>query len=236
MTTECSPGEAWLEIPELAAREFVLHGFGTRKFSGLPLTIKNRLLTVKQVHKSRTLVLDSPQEKLARYSRFRFDSIITNQPGIALGIKTADCLPILLLDPERRAIGALHAGWRGTGEGIAQKVVGRMGKSFGSRPVNLQAGIGPAIGHCCYEVGEDVVTAFRSNFSWWAEVFSFAGSNLPRLNLPRANICQLLEAGLREENIYQLNLCTCCREDLFFSYRRNRKEKGKQLSFIALKA
>ncbi len=235
MKIESSPVGVWLEIPELAAYEFVLHGFGTRKYSGPSPTIKFKLLTVKQVHKSRTLILDSPQKELARYSSFRFDSMITNQPGIALGVRTADCLPLLLLDPERRAIGALHAGWRGTTEKIAQKVVGRMGKSFGSKPVNLQAGIGPAIGHCCYEVGEDVVTAFRSRFSWWAEAFSFAGSQLPRLNLIRANICQLLEAGLREGNIYQLNLCTCCREDLFFSYRRNKKEKREQLSFIALK-
>ncbi len=229
-------GRGWLEIPGLAANRFVLHGFGTRKSSGLPPNIEFKLVTVKQVHKSRTLILGSPQRGLARYSSFRFDSMITNQPGIALGVRTADCLPLLLLDPERKVIGAVHAGWRGTVERIAQKVVSRMGKSFGTKPANLQAGIGPAIGRCCYEVGEDVVSAFRSSFSWWAEAFSFRGARLPRLNLVRANIYQLLEAGLRMVNIYQLNLCTCCREDLFFSYRRNKKEKGKQLSFIALKA
>ena len=231
-----SPTEAWLEIPELAGRKVVLHGFGTRRLS--PSWIpdnKIRLLTVKQVHKSRTLILDAPQESLSKYSRFRFDSMITNQPGIALGIRTADCLPILIFDPEKKVIGALHAGWRGTGEGIAQKVAGRMGKFFGSRPMKLKIAIGPGIGHCCYEVGEDVVSTFRSRFSWWTEVFSFKGSDRPKLNLARANTYQFLEAGLKEKNIYQLDLCTCCREDLFFSYRRNKIEKREQLSFIALR-
>jgi YfiH family protein len=236
MMIENPSGWGWLEIPELSAHRFVLHGFGTRKFSGFPPDIKFELVTVKQVHRSRTLILGSPQRGLARYSSFRFDSMITNQPGIALGVRTADCLPLLLLDPERKVIGAVHAGWRGTVEKISQKVVGRMSKSFGTKPANLQAGIGPAIGRCCYEVGEDVVSAFRSSFPWWAEAFSFRGSQLPKLNLIYANVCQLLEAGLRMVNIYKLNLCTCCREDLFYSYRRNKKEKGKQLSFIALKA
>ncbi|UCD84044.1 MAG: peptidoglycan editing factor PgeF [Deltaproteobacteria bacterium] len=229
------PTEAWLEIPELADHKLILHGFGTRRIPPRIPNNKIRLMTVKQVHKSRTLILDAPQENLGKYSRFRFDSMITNQPGIALGIRTADCLPVLLFDPETKVVGALHAGWRGTGEGIAQKVVGRMGKFFGSRPVKLRAGIGPGIGHCCYEVGEDVVTTFRSKFSWWADVFSFRGSKRPKLDLARANTYQLLEAGLKEENIYLLDLCTYCRENLFFSFRRNKEEKQEQLSFIALK-
>jgi hypothetical protein len=184
------------------------------------------------------------------------DATITAEPGILLGIQTADCVPILLVDPKRRAVAAIHAGWRGTLARIAQKTVGRMQMEFGCKPANVLAAIGPSIGPCCYEVSADFVTRFMTQFADAESYFDEArtgdepnplqwmnmhppGHQPPpknvHLNLREANQSQLVAAGLRDGNIYVSNLCTGCRRDLFFSYRKEGAASGRMMSVIGVR-
>ena len=184
------------------------------------------------------------------------DASVTNQPGILLAIQAADCVPILLVDPKKRAVAAIHAGWRGTLARITEKAVGRMQLEFGSDPAHLLAAIGPSIGPCCYEVAADFVTKFTAQFADAQDYFDEArtgdepnplqwlnmkppGHQPPpknvRLNLRKANRSQLLAAGLRDQNIFTSDLCTACRTDLLFSHRREGPLSGRLMSVIAIR-
>jgi YfiH family protein len=181
------------------------------------------------------------------------DASATNRPGILLGVQTADCVPILLVDPKKRAVAAIHAGWKGTLSRITEKTVGRMRLEFGSKPQDLLAAIGPSIGPCCYEVGAEFVAKFRAQFADAEHYFDEArtgeepnplqwlnmmppGHQPPpkgvHLDLRRANRSQLLAAGLRAGNTFESNLCTGCRTDLFFSYRKEGAPSGRLMSVI----
>jgi polyphenol oxidase len=210
------------------------------------------LVSLKQFHSDVILVFDAaPAEPC------RGDASTTSQAGLLLGVQTADCVPILLVDPKRRAIAAVHAGWRGTLQRIASKTVGKMQMEFGSKPADLLAAFGPAIGGCCYEVGAEVATQFTSQFPGAAEWFDELrtgdepnplqwlnmappGHQPPprkvRLDLRKANRSQLLEAGLRPNNILVSDLCTACRRDLFFSYRKEGALSGRLLSVIGIRS
>jgi YfiH family protein len=184
------------------------------------------------------------------------DASLTRTPRLLLAVQTADCVPILLVDPKRRAISAIHAGWRGTLARIAEKAVGRMRMQFNSNPEHLLAALGPAIGPCCYEVGPELVTRFTSQFAEAADWFDEPrtgeepnplqwmnmappGHQPPpknvHLDLRKALRAQLLAAGLRDANIFSSDLCTACRPDLFFSYRKQGPHSGRLLSAIALR-
>jgi len=184
------------------------------------------------------------------------DASFTNTPGLLLGVQTADCVPILLVDPKHRAVAAIHAGWRGTLARIAEKTVGEMRQRFGSDPAALLAALGPAIGGCCYEVGTELVTKFTSQFAdaeeWFDELRTGDEPNplqwlnmMPpghqpppknvRLDLRKANRAQLLAAGLVDKNIFVSDLCTACHTDLLFSYRKGAEHSGRLLSAIGLR-
>jgi polyphenol oxidase len=184
------------------------------------------------------------------------DASITATPKLLLGIQTADCVPILLVDPKNRAIAAVHAGWRGTLRRIVEKTIGRMGMQFGTRPGNLLAAIGPAIGGCCYEVGTEVAAAFLSQFAqapeWFDELRTgdepnplqwlnqFPPGHQPppknvRLDLRKANRAQLIAAGVSPQNIFTNELCTACTPDLLFSYRKTGKESGRMMAAIGIR-
>jgi hypothetical protein len=185
------------------------------------------------------------------------DASISNTPNLLLSVQTADCVPILLLDPKKRAVAAVHAGWRGTLQRIVEKTIGRMKMEFKTDPSDLLAAIGPAIGGCCYEVGTEVAAAFHSQFAnapeWFDELRTgdepnplqwlnqFPPGHQPppknvRLDLRRANRAQLLAAGLRRPNIFVSDLCTACRPDLLFSYRKQGSESGRMMSVIGIRA
>jgi YfiH family protein len=189
------------------------------------------------------------------------DALLTATPGLLLSIRTADCLPILLADPRRRAVGIVHAGWRPTLRRIAEKAVGEMRRWFGSRPQDLRAAIGPGIHACCYEVGEEVREQFHSQFAYAGALFTETKDsddiharypllflvqrapghiepNLPvkiRLDLVDANRRQLLDAGLRPRHLSASPLCTACRTDLLFSHRAERGLTGRLMAVIAIK-
>lgn len=193
------------------------------------------LLTVNQVHSSDILVIDAPNQEYSHFHKLECDGIITDRKGVIIGICVADCCPILLLDPEKHVVAALHAGWKGTAEGICRKGIQAMKDIFGSNPAAILAAIGPAIGPCCYEVDEPVKKGFLDNKAGWDAFATPKGEGKWALDISRANRMQLLQEGLQEANITTASHCVSCSPELFFSHRRDKGETGRQMGFIMLK-
>ncbi len=164
------------------------------------------------------------------------DGLLTNQPGLLLSAFYADCVPVFLLDPVRRAIALVHAGWKGTVARIGAGAVAKMSAVFGTDPADCLAGIGPSIGPCCYEVDEPVIRLGTGMFTWWAEVLKPAGPGRAMLDLWAANQKILLEAGIREENLSVARVCTSCHRRVLFSHRGGRGVTGRMGAFLMLKA
>jgi YfiH family protein len=193
------------------------------------------LVTVKQVHGSDILVIDEPNEDYSHFLGLEGDAIITNQPGVMIGVCVADCVPILLLDGEKRIIAAVHAGWQGTAAGLVSKTVAGMRSEFGSEPARLQAAIGPCIQKCCYEVDAPVRQAFQQGGIAWDSCTEQKGPGAWLLDMAAANRELLLLAGLPASAIQTSDKCVCCHSEQFFSYRRDQGESGRQMGFIMLK-
>jgi len=215
------------------------------------------LVTLKQIHSSIVHVVGNAAA--GDEAIHQGDGIMIDEPGILLGIQTADCIPVLIADRKQRAVAAFHAGWRGTLKRIVENGVGRMRLEFGSRPEDLTAAIGPGIGACCYAVGEEVRMEFESQFSYASELFSevydsnpvkekypllFLTARAPghsnigpamHLDLIEANRRQLLHAGLSAGNIFVQGDCTSCRTDRYFSHRAEHGFTGRSLSVIGIK-
>jgi YfiH family protein len=248
------PGKArddgFFSIPALDAEKRMLHAFTTRQddlgarnddvrhaddwaavASAFDVCM-DRVVTVNQVHGENIVTVDDLNVRDVR--TIHADAMITSVPGIAIGVETADCVPVLLFDPLKPAVAAVHAGWRSTVKKIVQKAVHRMHEEFGSEPAQLIAAIGPAIGPECYEVDELVMGPVRESFSFWNEVSAPRGDDHWSLDLVKANKLELLQIGLAEKNVHTLGLCTSCRRDLFYSYRAEGKT-GRMLSVIMLK-
>jgi len=163
------------------------------------------------------------------------DGLVTNEPGLAVAVVAADCVPILFWDPLKRAASAAHAGWRGTVAGIAASTIKAMVETFDSRPSDIRAGIGPGIGPCCYEIDAAVVEPLQAALPDVAERVVTAGRpDHWMLDLPEANRLQLLAAGLREEHIEVMDLCTSCNTDLLYSQRVEGYPCGRFAAAIAL--
>lgn len=221
------------------------------------------LVVLKQVHSAAIHRVVAPPRRAAGKGHVwtppeAGDGLITNARGILLGVKVADCLPVIVADRKRKAIGVFHAGWRGTVQRIVEKGIGEMRRQLGCDPADLVAAIGPGIGACCYEIGEQVEDEFDSQFAYSKELFSdvFNNHNLKmkypmlflnqrapghgepalerHLDLVEANRRQLLDAGVAEENIESLGLCTSCRTDLFFSYRKEHVT-GRMLAVVGIR-
>jgi polyphenol oxidase len=188
------------------------------------------LVTLKQMHSA--LVRRVGRAEIAERASLWGDGLVTNEPGVLLGIQTADCLPILIADRQRRAVGAFHAGWRGTLKGIVERGVAALGREFGCIPQDLVAAIGPGIGQCCFAVGAEVRDQFRARYAYSGELFS--GGQTLSLDLVEANRRQLLTAGLSPETIVTLHACTSCRTDEFFSYRAERGKTGRLMAVIGV--
>jgi len=237
----------FLKVQEWANDRMLNHGFGTRGPAGGVSSKKDwrgktlqdgeesfSLASVKQVHGNRVRILED-SKKADELWGAEGDAIITRAPGVALGVFTADCLPILLFDPVRQVVGAVHAGWRGTAKGIVQKAVREMTQQFQCRSEDMRAAMGPCIGPCCLEVDGPVKEAFSQNGFAWEIISSPRREGKWLLDLRKANSLLLEREGLRKENIFRLDLCTCCRPDLFYSYRGDGASRGRQLNFIALR-
>jgi polyphenol oxidase len=212
------------------------------------------LVTLRQIHSDIIHRVDTvSNESLVG------DGLITNTPGLLLGIQTADCLPVILVDAKHHAVGVFHAGWRGTVQRIVEKGVGEMFRHFGTRPRDLKAVIGPGIQGCCYEVGEEVRTKFESQFEYAASLFHevkesdpvrekypllFLTARAPGhgelppklyLDLVEANRQQLLAAGMPKKNIESSPLCTNCHSELLFSYRAEKGKTGRMMGVAGIR-
>jgi polyphenol oxidase len=155
------------------------------------------------------------------------DALVSNIPNILLAVKTADCVPVLIGDEKTGAFAAVHAGWRGTSASILLSAIKQMQSEYGARAENLRAAIGPAANTCCYEVGSDVINVFRERFPHSDHLFTPTRDSHARIDLQRANHDQLISAGVSSERIHRAPLCTMDRNDLFFSYRREKSVLGR---------
>lgn len=196
----------------------------------------SRLTTAEQVHGDKIFIVRQEHAGLGaeEYSQAikDVDALITNIPGIPLLLFFADCVPVLIIDPKKRAIAISHAGWKGTVAGIAGKTIKAMEQEYGTNPADCLAGIGPSIGQCCYEVNENVIDQLKV-FPYWQDLVAPKG---PRwlLNLWEANRRQLLDAGLVPDNVAVSAVCTACNTELFFSYRAEKGNTGRMGAVISL--
>lgn len=219
-------------VPALLAVPGLVHGFEqrdgavresraeSRSRMTAALARFGRLYLIKQVHG--VAVHEAPWSGLPEG-----DAAVACEAGLLLGIETADCLPILLVDPRRRVVAAAHAGWRGTAAGVARAALARL-RDGGSRPAGILAALGPGIGPCCYEVGEEL----RREFPGGEAFFCPGPQGKPHLDVRAANRSQLLAEGLAPENIHSVDDCTRCRADLYPSYRRDGHGAGRMVSYI----
>jgi hypothetical protein len=282
-SSRSSLGLSILQVPSFSKLPWLIHAFSTRpggispfpneKVLNLGFTDWDSRENVQENRRRFQIAAGAPDLPLVTLKQFhsdvihvfsnapadpcRGDASTTNRPNLLLAIQTADCVPIFLVDPKKRAIAAIHAGWRGTLVRIAAKTVGKMRMHFGTKPTDLLAAIGPAIGPCCYEVGTEVTTQFLSQFPdapdyfdefrtgdepnpiQWLNMTPPGHQPLPKgflLDLRKANRSQLLATGLRPQNIHVSDLCTACRRDLLFSYRKEGPASGRLMSVIGIRS
>ena len=241
-------GAKFLQIDGWRGKGRIVHGFGTRPAGGGKPSRRDwagiavhqggeafPLLSLRQVHGDRVVLFDPSLQTVDEVWQTEGDALITRTPGFALGVFTADCLPIFLYDPVHEAIGLVHAGWRGTAKGVIRKAVEKMSQNFLCRNEDLLAAMGPCIGPCCYEVDAPVKEAFISGGIPWDRVSSPKGDERWQLDLWGANLLQMQNSGILKENVSLLKICTSCHGETFFSYRNADKTGGRQLNFIALK-
>ncbi len=254
-----------LRLLELDRWPWLVHGFSTRSAGSLAHPDDQRrfaqalggdgmrLVTLRQIHSAVVHVADN-----GLAAGRQGDSLIAAQPGTLVGIKTADCLPVLLVDPRRRVVAAAHAGWRGAAKRVVQKTVGEMRRLFDCDPSDLVAAVGPGIQSCCFEVGPEVLEEFRSQFVdadqfcrvdppnpaltlLPKQVMTGAQGIMRELDSDRAHVDlaeairrQLLSAGVPNQQIYNSGLCTACDLKRFYSYRREKDAAGRMLAIIGL--
>jgi len=184
-----------------------------------------RLATAWQVHGDRIKIVNDLID--VENSEERFDGLVSKMPGVLLGAKTADCVPILIGDSDKKAFAAIHAGWRGTAASIVVRAIETMQSEFGSEPKNMIAAIGPAAGCGSYEIGDDVIEAFAEKFEGSEKYFKPTREGHALVDLHLANKDQLLSSGVPLNAIYTAPYCTMERPDLFFSYRLEKRKYGK---------
>jgi len=249
-------GIPYFEIPEISKNVWIRHGFLTRQggvssppYDSLNLSEENgdridhvlknksiiskafafepnRLILFNQIHQDKILVIKDPLITIP--FPLEYDALITNSQNLFPGILTADCLPIFVIDQKRKVIGAIHAGRQGTALNITTKVLKKIKEEFGCSSKDLLIAIGPSIGPCCYEIDEK---AFHSDW----EPFSISKAEGKwMVDLAGINIAHMKKEGIKEDQIFWINLCTYCHNDLFFSYRKEGRT-GRQLSFIGIK-
>lgn len=197
-----------------------------------------KLVTAEQVHGDRIMVVTAQQAGMGAMDYESAlpatDALITNVPGIPLAAFYADCVPVFILDPVSKAVGLAHAGWKGTVRKIAQKTILRMSEIYGTRPGDCLIGIAPSVGPCCYEVDSLVSGEFEKEYDDLSGLLTPLSPGKWRLDLWAANQRQLLEIGVRQENVNISRICTCCNKNILFSYRGENGLTGRMGAFIML--
>ena len=238
----------FLQASELEVIPGVVHGFSTRRGTTDNFKMAPDAPDVREnqerfkaaigtpgwptflLHQVHSNVVHALKDNASANEKPQGDAAFTGIPGVMVGVTTADCVPILIADSQAQCVAAVHAGWRGTSEGVTPRAVQGMIEDHGLDPTRLQIVIGPHIGVCCLEVGEEV-------YDWFGqpEVFERRPEwDKPHLNLAEANRLQLAGVGVKLERIITSSLCTRCRSDLFYSYRRDGDGVGHMLSVIGI--
>lgn len=201
----------------------------------------SQVVRVKQVHGDGVLTVDEAVVSRPGFPRllldegYEYDALVTNLPDLALVVSTADCLPLLIHDPVRRAAAAVHAGWRSTAKGIPARAIAAMAAAYGTDPGDCRVAIGPGIRGCCYEVDTAVTDAMRAALPAWSDHVTAARPGHFRLDLAGVNRAMLEAAGVRPDRIADVGLCTGCRMDLFFSHRAEKPRTGRMMNLILLR-
>jgi len=223
----------------------IRHFFGTRQVPvGLQASIRLGEVTtgppsfpfvasLKQIHSTRVVVFDGPV-KAEVISQGEGDALVTNQTQFLLVVRTADCVPILLVDHKAGVIGAIHAGWRGAVGGIVAKTIETCVDKFGSNVAHMHMAIGPSIGPCCYEIDAQVIEPLQTCYPDWLGVLQETKEGKGMLDLKKLIWHQILASGIPEHQVERIEECTRCRDDLFFSYRGEGKVNGTMMSGIML--
>ncbi len=248
----------WLQVERWKKVKGLLHGFlgrrggkGTGVYASLnlsfrvgddPQVVKDnlcdmkkavgvhdlRIVTMRQVHGND--ILDVKDKSLKEAGEA--DGMVTEERGLFLGILTADCVPILFFVPGRKLVAVVHAGWRGTLAGIAPKMINHLRDRYDVEPTSVEVALGPAIGSCCYEIGADVAVPLVRKWGSLAERCLQARDGKKFLDLRDLNSLLLERAGVPPGQIFKIGPCTSCATEDFFSYRCERRETGRQMSFI----
>ncbi|MCF8010610.1 MAG: peptidoglycan editing factor PgeF [Clostridiales bacterium] len=196
------------------------------------------LVSGAQVHGDKVQVIDYHSQGRGAFSSEDslpgIDAIVTNTPGVPLSSYYADCVPLFIVDPVEKVAALAHAGWKGTVLRIAQKTVEVMVSDFNCKPLNCTAVIGPCIGQCCYRVDAKIINKLKHAYLNWEQFVRDQENGQWNLDLSAANRQALLDSGLKYHNIVNVNLCTCCCEDLFYSYRRSKGNTGRMASIIEI--
>jgi YfiH family protein len=225
-----------------SAHEGVRHFFGTRHHAPVPYEtgvpasdVRNRswMLSVRQVHGTDALIVDRPVTAADRFEG-GWDALVTDQPGVTVVVRTADCVPVLVYDRRRRAVAAIHAGWRGALAGIVPKTIELMAARFAIQTGDLRVSIGPSAGPCCYEVDHAVLEPLRRDRADWPSLLRQDRGTNARFDLKALVRRQTAEMGIPEQQITVVNVCTICHPALFYSYRREGRVNGTMLNGITL--
>ena len=232
--------------PVLSSDSELMHFFGTRSEPSdlIAQTRVGRLtrgspaypliVSLKQVHGTHVVVVDHSCRAVSGELQAG-DALVTDQVNVALVVRTADCVPILVADVKQRVIAAVHAGWRGTLAGVVSKTLSVLQAQFGCQPESLRVAIGPSIGVCCYEVDTPVIKLLQETLPSWEECVEKVNGRTAMLNLKKLVACQFAMEGVLETHMTQAEVCTRCRPDLFYSYRREGRVEGTMLSGIMLR-
>jgi len=191
---------------------------------------RSQIVSPHQVHSAVVRVVDGRDRGTVKEGT---DALVTDEAGVYLMLRFADCVPVLFYDPVRRAVGLAHAGWRGTVACIARATVQRMVEAFGCHPADIRAGVGASIGPCCYEVGDEVVSAVREAFPDAPHLLQRQANGRWHFDLWAANQYQLAQAGLTCVEVS--GLCTACRTDEWFSHRAEKGRTGRLGAVIGLR-
>ena len=219
--------------PEPDKREQVQENY--RRFCAALGADPAGLVLSKQVHEDtvRHVTGADRGKGFLRPGDYTADALVTGEPGLNLMVFSADCIILLLHDPETRSIGAVHAGWRGTALDLPAKTVREMGRLFGAKPENIRVAIGAGIGPCCFETHDDVPDAMRAAFGGGVEAYIAPRGEKWTVDLKAVNAWRLREAGVAAEHIDVCPLCTACRPDLFWSHRKMGEARGVQCGAVA---
>ncbi len=205
----------------------IVHGFGTQADVQLP----EGIVLSKQVHGTAVHLASKPGQMVES----ECDIVMTGHVGIPVAIKTADCLSVLMVEPEAGLVAAVHAGWKGTLARVSQVAIEKI-RSMGGDPEKIHAAMGPSMKAHCYEVASDVEGPFRKEFPVWPQILKVLDDTGRKwlLDVPETNRQQMMASGVLSENIDHIDLCTYCRPELFYSYRREGETAGRMISFIQL--